>query len=124
MITKAYLTHLIIGLCALFLAVAFFTGCQAEIYKKVWSLSVSGDVHTVGSMNVFTHGEKHIVFILKACPGGTFPTGFIDNFQYTPGRREMDTPLPIRAGRAVTVRQAAPPPQQGFSPLRISAGGI
>jgi formylglycine-generating enzyme required for sulfatase activity len=81
--TKAYVPYVIIGLCVLFLAVAFFTGCQAKIYKKVWSLSVSGDVHTVGSMNVFTHDEKHIAFTLKACPGGTFPTGLLDNFQAT-----------------------------------------
>ncbi len=76
-----WLSYLIIGLCSLFLTGAFITGCVDGKKEETWSSSVTGDVHTAGSTNIFTltKNESQIVFNLKACPGGKFPTGGFDN---------------------------------------------
>ena len=52
--------------------------CEVTV-QKIWTASQSGSAETAGSSVTYTNNQDNFSFTLKACPGGTFPTGVDDN---------------------------------------------
>jgi formylglycine-generating enzyme required for sulfatase activity len=52
---------------------------SCDVTVETWKTSQSGSVSLVGSSITYTNHQYNFSFKVKACPGGTFPTGTDDN---------------------------------------------